>query len=119
MACRNSRIGQNQKLMDQCSRLKEYSQFIDCIRQMQGHCDHIEDAVDLAIELCISQSRSAAEIARELSLSEKFVGEFLEQQPWKHTSAASACGCRKRKPRKSVTAGSGALAFRSYMSSGT
>lgn len=40
--------------MEQCSRLKEYSQFIDCIRQMQEHCEHIEDAVDLAIELCIS-----------------------------------------------------------------
>lgn len=66
--------------MERCNQLKEYAQFIACIRQMQQRCGRIEDAVDLAIQACISQGilKDILSVHRKEVVS-LFLTEYNEQ----------------------------------------
>lgn len=49
----NIKHGNNQQLVDQCKTLKQYVQYIECVRKYSEHND-IETAVELAITECIN-----------------------------------------------------------------
>ena len=51
----NINYGKNQELMEQCLRLKEYSRLIAKIREYQNTGMNVEDAVDAAMDFCISE----------------------------------------------------------------
>lgn len=51
----NINYGKNRHLMEQCQRLKEYSQFIAQVRERQDAGIPVEEAVESAIDYCIGQ----------------------------------------------------------------
>ena len=52
----NINAGYNQKLIEKCKPLRDYSYFIDCIYQNKKICDTIETAIDKAVNQCIEEN---------------------------------------------------------------
>ena len=51
----NINYGHNQELMKHCRRLKEYSIFVQCVREYIQSESSVEDALEKAIDTCINQ----------------------------------------------------------------
>lgn len=51
----NINYGHNQELMKHCRRLKEYSIFVQCVREYIQSEPSVEDALEKAIDTCINQ----------------------------------------------------------------
>ena len=51
----NINYGHNQELMKHCRRLKEYSIFVQCVREYIQSEPSVEDALEKAIDTCIHQ----------------------------------------------------------------
>lgn len=51
----NINSGHNQELMKHCRRLKEYSIFVQCVREYIQSESSVEDALEKAIDTCINQ----------------------------------------------------------------
>ena len=51
----NVNLGYNSTIMNKCRKLKEYAQFIACVREQFASGRAIEESIDMAVELCIEQ----------------------------------------------------------------
>ena len=51
----NINYGHNQELMKHCRRLEEYSIFVQCVREYIQSEPSVEDALEKAIDICITQ----------------------------------------------------------------
>ena len=51
----NINYGHNQELMKHCRRLEEYSIFVQCVREYIQSEPSVEDALEKAIDTCITQ----------------------------------------------------------------
>lgn len=51
----NVNLGYNSDIMNKCRRLKEYAQFIACVREQLVSGKAIEKAIDVAVDACIEQ----------------------------------------------------------------
>ena len=85
----NINRGHNQAIMNHCRRLKEYSEFIEEIRQNLNKGLRLEDAVELGIDACIKQgiladilTKSKTEVRKMLltEYDEKAEREYLQKE---------------------------------------
>lgn len=88
----NINVGHNQELMEKCRILKEYAQFIHTIRSKISVGLPFQEAVETAVEDCISQNilseilrKNKAEVI-DMILTEYYENEFrefLKEDSWK------------------------------------
>ena len=85
----NINRGHNQAIMNHCRRLKEYSEFIEEIRQNLNKGLRLEDAVELGIDACIKRgiladilTKSKTEVRKMLltEYDEKAEREYLQKE---------------------------------------
>lgn len=50
----NINPGNNKELLERCGMLREYSEFVDCVRSYEGKCP-LDEALDQAIDRCIEE----------------------------------------------------------------
>lgn len=88
----NINVGHNQKLMEKCRILKEYAQFIHTIRSKISVGLPFQEAVETAVEDCISQNilseilrKNKAEVIDMIltEYDENEFREFLKEDSWK------------------------------------
>ena len=51
----NINLGYNKKVMEKCKKLKEYAQYVDCVRNYLDAKYDIETAIDKATDECIAE----------------------------------------------------------------
>lgn len=88
----NINVGHNQELMEKCRILKEYAQFIHTIRSKISVGLPFQEAVETAVEDCISQNilseilrKNKAEVIDMIltEYDENEFREFLKEDSWK------------------------------------
>ena len=77
----NINWGSNQKLMEQCRQLADYSYFVAEVRRQKEQCADLNEAIDKAVEQCIREGRLAEILSKyRKEVVDMLLTEYDEQR---------------------------------------